>query len=165
MPTKFYHAPESAITFAPSGGTEPITLTSLANGAGRVSDQLDRGSGSKPGLYTIQIKTKAAAALAVGVQLRVYLIESSVSADVPGNLGVSDAAVSSEDKLRNLGAPVVSINADSTSNGEVQISNAVPVMILSRYVSVVAWNALGQALTGTGSDHVITLVPVPPESQ
>lgn len=165
MPSKQYYAPESAITFAPSGGTEPITMTSLANGAGRISDQLDRGGGSKPGLYTIQIKTKAAAALAVGVQLRAYLIESSVSADVPGNLGVSDAAVSSEDKLRNLGAPVATINADSTSNGEVQISSAIPVFILSRYISVAVWNALGQALSGTAGDHVITLVPTPAEMQ
>jgi hypothetical protein len=155
----------SIITFAPSGGTVAITLTSLGNGAGRVSAQWDRGAGAQPGLYIAQMETKAAAALAVGAQLFVYLLQSSNSADVPGNLGTADAAVASSDKQRNLGAPIITINADSTSNGEIQISNSNIIEVYGRYVSLFAWNALGQALTGTGGDHYITLTPVPAEVQ
>lgn len=165
MPTLLYHLPETATKFVSSGGTVPLTLTSVANGAGRVSAQLDRGSGAKPGLYTIQAVLKAAAALAVGAQAFVYLLQSSETADVPGNLGTSDAAVSSSDKQRNLGAPVIVINADSTSNGENQISNANIVEIYGRYVSVMVWNALGQALHSTGTNSYVTLTPYPPDIQ
>lgn len=165
MANLIYFKPETVTTFAPAGGDVLFTLTSLANGAGRVSDQWDRGAGSKPGLYTIQIKTKAAAALAVGAQLFIYLLQTATSANVPGNLGTTDAAVSSSDKQRNLGAPVVLINADSTSNGEVQISNSNIVEIYGRYVSLMAWSALGQALTGTNGDHSVVVAPYPAEIQ
>jgi hypothetical protein len=165
MANLILHLPGSIITFAPSGGTVTFTLTSLGNGAGRVSAQWDRGAGAQPGLYIAQMETKAAAALAVGAQFFIYLLQSSASADVPGNLGTADAAVASSDKQRNLGAPVVTINADSTSNGEVQISNSVIVEVYGRYVSLFGWNALGQALTGTAGDHYVTLTPVPPEIQ
>lgn len=160
-----YHKPETAVTFLDSGGTVVLTWASLGNGAGRISAQWDRGAGSKPALHTIQAFVKAAAALAVGAQFEVYLIQSAVSADVPGNLGTADAAVSAADKRRNLGAPVLIINADSTSNGERQVSNSNIVEIYGRYVSIVVWNALGQALTATASDHGATIVPYPADIQ
>jgi hypothetical protein len=165
MATKLYHIPETAVVFAPTGGTEPITMTGRANGAGQISDQYDRGTGAKPGLYTIQIKTKAGAALAVGAQLFVYLLQTSVAAEVPGNLGQVDATVASVEKQRNLGAPVLVLNADSVTSGEAQLSNANIVEIYAQYISVMVWNALGQSLSGTAGDHAITLVPVPPQSQ
>lgn len=160
-----YYKPETTVTFKASGGDAVITLTSLANGAGRVSAQLDRGAGSKPGLYTIQFITKAAAALAVGAQLFIYFLQTSTSANVPGNLGTADAAVSSSDKQRNLGAPVCIVNADSTSNGEVQLTNSNIIEVYGRYNSVMVWNALGQALSGTAGDHVITMTPYPADIQ
>lgn len=165
MPNLIYHLPETAIKFVSSGGDVVLTLTSVANGAGRISAQYDRGTGAKPGLYVIQAVLKAAAALAVGAQAEVYLVQTSVSADVPGNLGTTDAAVSSADKRRNLGAPVVVINADSVTNGENQISNANIIEIYGRYVSVVVWNALGQALHSTGTNSYVTITPVPPQVQ
>lgn len=166
MPTKLYHAPETPVIFAPSGGDVLFTPTSVANGAGRISTQWDRGSGSKPGLYRWRIKTEAAAALAVGAQLRAYLVQafSASAGDVPGNFGVTDAAVSSEDKLRNLGAPIGIVNADSTTNGEDQIASGI-CFIYSRYVSVVWWNALGQALGATAGNHAMTFEAIPLESQ
>ena len=165
MANKIYNLPEASLKFVSSGGDVTLDLGSLANGAGRVSDQHDRGSGAKPGLYQIQAIIKAAAALAAGAQLFVYLLQTHVSADVPGNLGTSDTGVSSSDKQRNLGAPTVVINADSTSNGENQISNANVVEIYGRYVSVMVWNALGQALHSTGTNSYVRLTPVPPEVQ
>lgn len=165
MANLVYHLPETAVTFTSSGGTVVLTTTSLANGAGRVSAQHDRSTGAKPGLYIIQAKMKFAAALAVGAQLEVYLLQTSITGDVPGNLGTSDAAVASADKRRNLGAPVVVINADSTSDGENQISNSNIVEIYGRYVSVFLWNAAGQALHATGTNSVVTLTPVPPQIQ
>lgn len=166
MPSKQYFAPETAVSFKNTGGDVALTMTSLANGAGRVSAQWDRGSGSKPGLYRWHYKTKAAAALAVGARLELYFAQANGTGttDIPGKLGTSDAAVSSIDKLRNLGSPFGGINADSTSNGEEQVASGI-CFLYSRYVSVVVWNALGQALSSTASDHELILTPIPPELQ
>lgn len=162
MANKIYGSPESAITFKASGGTVTLTLTSLANGAGRISAQWDRGSGAKPSLYKWRGVVKAAAALAVGVPLEVYLATGD-GTDIDGNQSTSDAAFSASDKRRNL-QYVGSILADSTSNGELQKGSGL-VEIRDRYVSLVIWNAFGQALTGTAADHYFSLTPVPDEIQ
>ena len=162
MPNKVYVAPESAVVFAPSGGTVTFTPTSLANSAGRVSAQWDRGAGSKPILYRWRAKTKAAAALAIGTRLEIYIATSDGSI-VDGNVGTADAALSSADKRTNL-QQIGVIGSDSTSNGETQQASGL-VEIRDRYVSVVWYNALGQALTGTDGDHSFSLTPVPDEIQ
>lgn len=162
MANKIYNAPETAITFKGSGGTVAMTWASVANGAGRRSAQWDRGAGSKPGLYKWRCTTKAAAALAVGTVLELWLATSN-GTDVDGNQGATDASFTATDKRKNL-QYVGSVIADSTSNGEPQIGSGL-VEIYDRYVSVVAWNALGQALSSTESDHVFELTPVPFEVQ
>jgi len=165
MPSKQYFAPETGRTFNNAGDTT-FTPKNIADGAGRISAQWDRGSGSKPGLYRWYAKTKAAAALTAGRQLEIYLAQSygSASGEVTGNQGTTDAAFSSADKRRNLGAPIGVVNADSTSNGEIQVATGV-CFIYSRYVSVVWWNAFGQSLTNTDADHNFILEAIPPEQQ
>lgn len=160
--SKIYGSPETAITFKASGGTVTLTLTSLGNNAGRISAQWDRGAGAKPSLYKWRGTVKAAAALVVGVQLELYFATSD-GTDVDGNQGTSDAAFSASDKRRNL-QYVGSIVGDSTSNGELQKGSGL-VEIRDRYVSLVVWNTLGQALTGTATDHYFSLTPVPDEIQ
>lgn len=166
MPSKQYFAPETAVSFKNTGGTVVLTMTSLANGAGRISAQWDRGTGSQPGLYRWHFRTKAAASLTVGNRVELYFAQANGTGttDVPGKLGTADAAVSSIEKLRNLGPPFGGISADSTTNGEEQVSSGV-CFIYSRYVSVVVWNASGQALSGTAGDHELILTPIPPELQ
>jgi len=162
MPNKIYTAPETAITFKASGGTVTFTPQNVANGAGRVSTQWDRGSGSKPALYRWRIVTKFGSALAVGARLDAYFAFGD-GTYVDGNFGTTDAAVSAIDKLRNLSF-VGGIAADSTSSGEVQYASGLCV-IQERYVSVVWWNAAGVTLTNTAGDHAFILTPVPDEVQ
>lgn len=162
MANKIYIDPEAAITFKASGGTVLFTPTSVANNAGRISTQWDRGAGAVPSRYIWRAHTKFAAALAVPASLEIYFATSD-GTDVDGNQGTTDAAFSAADKRRNLQF-VGTINADSTSNGEVQIASGV-VEIFARYVSVVWWNAMGQALTGTAGDHTFSLTAVPDEVQ
>lgn len=164
MANLIYQAPGTTVTFKSSGGDVTFTNTSVSNGAGRISAQWDRGAGSKPGLYRWEATTKAAAALAVGVTLEIYLATAHVSSSqIDGNQSTADAAFSATDKRRNL-QWVGAIVADSTTNGEVQNASGT-VFITARYVSVVWWNALGQALSGTAGDHVFTLTPYPAEIQ
>lgn len=161
--SKQYVNPEASKSFKASGGDKVLTLTSLANGAGRYSDQLDRGSGAHAADYRVEVCVKAAAGLTVGASFEVYIATAETSNTlIDGNLGTTDGALVT-DKRRNL-RPVGQISADSTSSGELQVASF-PVRIESRYVTIAVWNALGQALTGTASDHYINLVPMPPENQ
>lgn len=162
MANKIYTIQETAITFQESGGTVTFTPKNVADNAGRISAQYDRGATAKPALYWWRAVTKAAAALAVGKTLQIYLATSN-GTNVDGNQGTSDAAFSSIDKLRNL-QYVGSVFADSTSSGEVQVASGL-VEIRERYISVVWWNDFDQALTNTAGDHIFSLTPVPDEIQ
>lgn len=162
MANKVYTATETAISFKSSGGDVTFTPQNVASAAGRISARWDRGAGSKAGRYKWRAKTKAGAALAVGAQLEIFLATSDGTI-VDGNQGTSDAVFSAGDKRRNL-QPVGVIEADSTTNGEVQHASGI-VWIFDRYISVVWWNALGQTLTNTAGDHEFILTPIPDEIQ
>lgn len=164
MANEIYQLPGTTITFKASGGDVTFTPTSVSNGAGRISAQYDRGSGAKPGLYRWEAITKAAAGLAVGAALEISLATAHVSSSqIDGNQSTSDAAFSATDKRRNL-QYVGSVVADSTSSGEIQTASGL-VFITARYISVVWWNAFGQALSSTAGDHVFTLTPYAPQIQ
>lgn len=162
MASKNYWSQETPVTWAPSGGTYTMTMTSVANGAGRIGPYWDRGTGSLPAFVKWRLRSKAAAALAVGTQLMLSWIVSDGSTG-DGNIAASDAALSSIDKLRNL-RPAGAINADSTTNGEIQLTSGF-LFLPDRYVAPVLWNALGQALTGTAADHELIAWACGPEGQ
>jgi hypothetical protein len=162
MANKIYGTPETAISFKETAGDVTFTPKNVANNAGRISAQWDRGSGAKPTIYKWRAHTKAAAALAVGQSLEIWFATSD-GTDVDGNQGTTDAAFAASDKRRNL-QYVGSIFSDSVTNGEVQIGSGL-VEIRDRYVSVVWWNTFGQALTNTAGDHTFTLTAVPDEIQ
>lgn len=155
-------SPGTVVTFKASGGDVVFTPKNVANAAGRISAQWDRGSGSKPGRYKWRAHTKFQAGLTVPNVLEIYFATSD-GTDVDGNQSTADAAFAASDKRRNLQFVGV-INADSTSSGEVHIASGV-VEIFDRYVSVVWWNAMGQSLTNTDGDHTFTLTPIPDEIQ
>lgn len=165
MANKIYAIPETTVSFKSAAGDVLFTPTSVANAAGRISAQWDRGAGAKPQIYKWRAKTKAAAALAVGTVLEIYLStgDFATGGNQDGNQSTADAAFAAADKRRNLQFVGVVV-ADSVTNGEVQIGSGT-VGIRDRYVSVVWWNALGQALSATAGDHEFTLTPVPDEIQ
>lgn len=163
MPSKIYAAPETAVTFATSGGTVTMTLTSLGNGAGRLSAQHDRGSGSKPSWYRWQARFRCNVSPSIGTAIYIYLVTGDDGSYVDGDFGTADAAVSALTDLSNariLG--VVVCDAASTTKDFVASGLC---WLRSRYVSVAVWNASGQALNGTAADHEVRLTPVPDESQ
>lgn len=164
MPNNVYVSPETAITFKASGGSAVLTMTSLANGAGRVSAQIDRGAGAHAAKYLVEVQTKSGTAMTVGGTLQVYLAMAQADATQPdGAVGQVDAALTSIEQRRNLllaciaEAPVTTSGAQLKASGEVVVS--------ARYVSVVPVNELGAALSATASDHIITLTPIPDQIQ
>jgi hypothetical protein len=162
MPNRVYRAVESAIVFCESGGTEPFTLINLAAGAGRVSDQYDRGAGSLAQLHEITAVFQMETAGVVGEAIEVYLFESDGTYQ-DGTVGVSDAALTT-DKRRN-GMFVGAVIVDTTSTATNIVARFKDVPITSRYYSVGVWNATADNLENTANASRIIVTPMPPELQ
>jgi hypothetical protein len=147
-------------TFKSSGGDVTFTPTSLANGAGRLSAVLDLGA-TRAGRYRIQVTTDFNAAPTAGNPLEVYLVRSDDNTVRDGALGSADAAVSDGDiRAQCLFCGILPAdNTTTTQTGSFEVETG------ARYVSVLWWNASGQALSGTAGDHSVTLTPIITEIQ
>lgn len=165
MPTKFYYVPETKLTFKGAGGDVTLTFASTADQALAVSAQLDRGSGAKPGLYRWHITTQVNAAVVVGRQARIYIIQADDATNVPGRVGVVDAEIASAaDRVRNLGPPQGVVNADVVTAGVDFIASGI-AFIHDQFISIGIFNDFGVALHATEAVHFLTLQPIPLESQ
>jgi hypothetical protein len=163
MPNKVYRATETPVVFCESGGTEPITLINLAFGAGRVSDQYDRGAGSVAQLHEVIGVFQFETAPAVGEAVEIYLFESDGTYQ-DGTVGVSDAALTT-DKRRN-GTLIGAVIADTTSTATNIVGRFKDVPITSRYYSIGVWNAsAGDNLENTANASRVIVTPMPPEIQ
>lgn len=163
MANKVYYAQETVKSFKSSGGDAVITLTSLANAAGRISAVLDLGAGSKSGEYVWAMRTRVAVAPTVGAAVRVYLATGLDGTWETGDFTAGDGAVSSEDLMKNL-TLVGSVIADEASTTKDFVRNGL-LYIRARYIRVAIWNDMGQALSSTATDHEFFLFPVPTEIQ
>ncbi len=155
---------ETPITFKSSGGTAVFSPASVANAAGRISDQADLGSGARSRLYRWSAKTKCQATPTLNALIRVYLVCADDTTDLDGGAGTTDAAFATEALLKNL-QYIGNIIIDAAGTGAMKASSMNAIEITSRYVSVVWWNASGATLDATGSNHQFTLTPVADEIQ
>lgn len=150
--------------------TVGITLTSLGNGAGRISDIIDNTSErSTRGYFVIKLKT--ATAPTVNTPIKFYLIRNSnagtnIQEGVQSNtsytlLGTADAAVTTEP---TNAAMIGVIQVTATANAFYTYVTEVLVDPGPKF-SLLVWNAIGQALSATGSDFLVQWVPFVDELQ
>lgn len=166
MASKLYDAyDETSLVFAdsaqsPNGGD--LTLSALAAGAGRISDEFDRGANSKPADYVWRATFQMATAGVIGQSLNIYLVTSD-GTNADGEEGTVDAALSAEDKLLNM-TPIGAVKVDTTStNTDITASGV--FKIKSRYFSIVVFNNTDDALKTDTAVHSVTVTPRPPENQ
>ena len=163
MANKVYRASETPVVFRDSGGDVAMGLQNLGFGAGRVSAQKDRGSGSVAQLHEVIGVFQFESAPIVGEVIEIYLFQSD-GTYMDGTLGTSDAAMSS-DKRRN-GMLIGTVIVDTTSTGTDIVGRFQNVPISSRYYSMGAWNAsAGDNLKNTANTSRIIVTPMPPEIQ
>lgn len=154
----------TAITWAASGGDKTITLTSLANDAGREgakSGTLVDGTSGMPELLEVRFESAVASAATNAKEIELYFGESSsttAATDNPGNLTGADAALSNPDELKAqlyfVGSLVLS-NARGT-NVQKQRLLYWPTQIC---IIPLVVNKSGQALSGTAGNHQIVVTP------
>jgi hypothetical protein len=164
MANKIYGNSEAAITWKSTGGSAQITCTSLANNAGRVGAQFDRGAGARALRFIWELQFKCAATPTLGNMVSVYLAVAQDDATIPtGNVGQADAALSALDKRRNLiFLGVVEIDVASTA---LQCGSGLTAEIPHRYLSLVLVNESGAAFSSTATDTLFTMTPIPDEVQ
>lgn len=163
MANLVYVQPETAITWLASGGTNVLTLTSLASGAGRQGALHDFGATTaRARAFNWRAYVKFATTPVVGEIIEIYA-KTGDGTHRDNDDGTGDAAVSAEDKLRNLTYIGCIIVDEASTTPEFSASGTIEVD--AREFSPVFWNATADALSATAGDHGFELTPVPDEVQ
>lgn len=149
-------------TWTSSGGDKAITLTSLANNAGRIGASLDRGA-TRSRKMRFQLQVDFGTSPTDGTTVDLYLITSDDNSNWDGGTSPSDAVLGSADTLRNY-VYVGSLICDNlTSPNQLQ---SFEIECGARYIAPVVYNnGTGQALSSTGTDQVIKMTPIIDEIQ
>ena len=160
--SKAYLLAETAITWKDTGGTNLLTLTSVADSAGRQGAQHNFGTAARSPEYSWRAYARVAVAATVGQRIRVYW-KTSDGTNPDNDDGTGDIALSSVDKLNNLlylGAIIV----DEAATGVTFVASG-DVYLPHQYGQPVFFNDSGQALSATAADHGFSLTPVPIQGQ
>jgi len=153
---------ETPITWLSSGGTELITLTSVAATAGRQGALRDFGVAARPLEHFWRAFVVFATAPVVAESIDIYW-KTSDGTNPDNDDGTGDIAVSSVDKLRNL-QYLGSIIVDEASATPVFVASG-KFDISARHGGPVFWNATADALSSTALDHGFSITPIPMEIQ
>lgn len=167
LQTAFFRQQLTPITYKSSGGTYTWTPTSLANGAGRSGPKADlaiAATGKYPRVWSAQFEV----ALAVAVASDYLSVElwwsgsdnATAGTHNPGGHSGTDATLTSASTLRYGMTFLGFISLTITAGTGVQISQPFEFYPLFRYGSPLLYNASGQALHATATNHVLTLTPL-----
>lgn len=161
MANLIYMNEETALEWS-STATNTLTLTSLATDAGRQGQLHDFGVAARSRLFAYRAWVKFNTAPVVGDRVDLY-IKTSDGTHPDNDDGTGDAAVSAEDKLRNL-HPIGSIIVDEASITPEMVRSGT-IEISARHAAPVFFNKAADILGATATEHGFTLTPVPDEIQ
>ncbi len=158
-----YRALQTAITFKESGGSAVLTLNNLAHGAGRISARYDRGAGSQPEDFLLEVVLCWETAGVVGERVEIYIVESD-GTDAEGAFGTADAAWTDANIKPNL--RLAAINTTQATTGDAKNVCKRRVTITERYFSIAVWSlSAASHLQADDNASYISLTPVPPDIQ
>lgn len=153
----------TTIIWTSSGGTLAITLTSLANNAGRIGAVHDRGAThSRKMRFWVQVDFVTTGPTQ-GTTIDLYLATSDDNTNWDAGTAPTDAALGTADVLPQY-VYVGSIVLDNVLTPNQSAS--FEIEIAARYIAPVVFNnGTGQALTATGTDQIIRMTPLIDEVQ
>ena len=160
MPQEILQKQDTTITWTSAGGDEVLTLTSLADGAGRQGDEHDFGA-TYAALVRVELTLDFNVAPTAGNFVDVYWSSSSDGTSYDGECTGSDAAYDDENKMKRLhwiGSLVCTNDTDPQRRSWM-------FYMPSRYGVPVISNRSGQALTATGTDQILDVTPIIDEVQ
>jgi hypothetical protein len=152
----------ATIVWTSSGGDKAITLTSLANNAGRIGASYDRGT-PRSRKMRFEVEIDFASSPTKGTTVDLYLITSSDNSKWDGGTAPTDAALGSVDTLPQLVWIGSLVLDDITTPNQIA---SFEVEVSARYIAPVIYNnGSGQSLTATGTDQIIRMIPIKDEAQ
>lgn len=160
MPNEILVKQDTDVVWTSAGGDEVITLTSLADGNGRMGDEHDF-TATFSARIRISLEVDFNVAPTAGNTMDVYWSSSQDGTDYDGECTGADAAYNSEDDMKRLyyvGSLVASNDTDPQRASWV-------IFMPARYGLPVISNQSGQALTATGTDQIVTVTPLIDEIQ
>ena len=160
--SKAYLLPETAITWKNTGGTELLTLTSVAAGAGRQGALHDFGTVARSPEFAWRAYVKFATSPVVGERVKIYW-KSSDGTSPDNDDGTGDIALSAKDKIKNL-TYLGTIVVDEISTTALMVASG-DVYLPHRHGGPVFFNDSADALSSTATDHGFSLTPVPIQGQ
>ncbi len=162
MANKVYQHDETALSLEDTSTPRTFTLNHLAAGAGRQGDLHDLTTAARSKWFAWRAWVQAATTPVVGEVVRVYVKTSDGT--IPDNDdGTTDAAVSAEDKLKNL-TQIGTIIVDEAATGVKFVKSGL-IWLPHRHVTPVFWNATADNLVATNDLSGFSLTPVPDEIQ
>jgi len=142
-----------------AGADYAFSVEGLADGAGRVSAQIDLGAAPRPSIYQWSCEAQFQATPTQYGTLDLYIAEApdGDSTQISGDVGSSDAALGDVDMLRNL-KPIGSVVSENAAASEKCVTSR-ELMTLARYISIVAYNDSGASVNATDSNFRFDLQP------
>ena len=135
-----------------------ITLISLADGAGRVSDQIDLGPYPILGMtltWNAEFQHVATPTLGDVDEMYIAWADDLDGSAIDGDVGLVDAALSNADQVRNM-MPIGNVIVDAAAADDVfKGSGEFPIM--QKFLTVVVKNEGGSAFTADESEQIIRL--------
>jgi len=157
-----YLKPETPIAWLNTGGSELLTLTSVAAANGRQGALHDFGTAARSPEFAWRAWIKFATTPVVGERVKIYW-KTSDGTSPDNDDGTGDIALSAEDKLKNL-LYLGSIVVDEASTTPL-FAKSGDVYLPHRYGAPVFFNDTADALSSTATDHGFSLTPVPIQGQ
>lgn len=171
MANLIYQNSETTIWFVPAAAAQAedyaFEMHNIASGAGRQSAAWDRGTGAVPAIYEwcafVQFATTPVLGETVDFYLKPMGSDASATAHPANDDGTGSAAVSAEDKLKNLHY-IGSVVVDEAA-ADVEMVARGTVYLTARGYNIVMWNNTADALTNDVDENGFYMTPVPDEVQ
>lgn len=160
MPNQILQEQGTARVWAASGGDEVMTLTSLANSAGRKGDGHDWGA-TFCARVIVELEMAFGTNPTAGNVVEVYWCSSRDNSQFDGNLAAGDAAASDTDVHKQLHW-VGNLVCDNVTTVQRQ---SWLFYLPGRYGFPVVYNRSGQTSSSTAGDNTLTIVPLIDEIQ
>lgn len=165
---KVYVTPEAPIYFGDAGQTPTptavITLTGLPLGTGRISAQVNRGTGAHAARYVWTCTFQLAGTNVPNEAIDVYIAVSD-GTNQTGQLGTTDAAIpSGSSAKRNNLLQIGSVFVDQTTTAT-NMTGSGSFEIPSQFFSLVVWNGTTLNFVASTSVHKCNFIPWPYEVQ
>lgn len=143
--------------------TPTITLASLANNNGRVSNIIDNTTVRAPMAMVFVRITTGGTAPTANSPVRVYLVRHSNDGtlDLADNgLGSADAALTVDPTAAEILGSIIVTNATNATYTKTFLAYDLPPDY-----NIAVWNATGQALNATAGNFAVQVLPITMEAQ